>query len=1105
MPLSKVITLVFIAILMSEAGLVASSFSVPLLQKNLDSNILSDAKTINGNSYVTLSIVFQPKNLALLQMMVENHTIINKTQMMRLFIPSSEISNAVAYLKQKGLSVESYLNVITVSGKASEVEDALHGKIVESSFHGINYYQFLGNSPFSNAIITGTNITEAYLSKPNTLYNATQLVAYQQISPKEIYKAYNITYLLSKGIEGNGTAIGILDFYGDPYISSQLQSFDSKYNIPNPPSFNIVPIGPYDPQAGISSGWALEISLDVEYSHLVAPEASIYLYVANPDLPLPSILASIVNSDQVNVVSESFGIPEIDVLIGAIPLSYIQSLIYEYWLGEVEGITFLAAAGDAGGTGYNYFLSPQGSLLFPASIPYVLSVGGTTLYVSGNTSVQTAWSGESIFGATTSGVSSIFPSPVYQGLYGFAKVPDVAALANPYTGVPVLYYYNITELVGGTSVATPLTAGMIDLMTQAYGKLGYVNTLLYSLNDTNSFTKVNFGYDTPYSVNDFNIDGLGYINAGNLYQNLPSVLHQKEIQVATYNSTYGDGQEVTVVVKPNFPVKNMLGEVYNSSNVTRFFTLHFNGTYWVGHFNASGSGVQEIVVGSEGVYGFSYITVGYQAVFISPELAIYPEPEDVPVIVELTDANGSLVTPYNSVNVNIYKYSPETNLVSTVTSVTASISPIFNITIFGQVFQLNTSYYLGYYNFTDQKYIGGIYEAKVNNAFGMDEFVEGIYVVPAVIPAVATEPLVISPGQNVTLDVAEESLGMPNITISFVKEGKVEYSASVNVITYGANSYYLAQVKVPDIPSGYYTIIANATYSSINYTATGIGTTQIYVAPQSLVTSVSISPSGVLYENQTAHIMTEINYFNGSPVKYGTFDAVLVPNFLLNNIGQDQVVVQLNYDHGKWVGNFTVPEDAFGSSQFGSSGYWNVYVEGTSFNGFPTFSPSYLNVSSLEILPSAVNTRIYVLPYVYIKNFDGNFAAYSYVQNANIVDHNATIINSVINNLIVKNGTVTLINSTVLHLTQEVNGSVERLGITNIKVTNITAIGKSNSPSKYQENVSMTQNTSSTSPISLTQNNTNSKVILQFSTLIALMAILAIVIFIALLTRRKFS
>lgn len=170
----------------------------------------------NGNSYVTLSIVFQPKNLALLQMMVENHTIVNKTQMMRLFIPSSEISNAVAYLKQKGLSVESYLNVITVSGKASEVEDALHGKIVESSFHGINYYQFLGNSPFSNAIITGTNITEAYLSKPDTLYNATQLVAYQQISPKEIYKAYNITYLLSRGIEGNGTAIGILDFMEIP-------------------------------------------------------------------------------------------------------------------------------------------------------------------------------------------------------------------------------------------------------------------------------------------------------------------------------------------------------------------------------------------------------------------------------------------------------------------------------------------------------------------------------------------------------------------------------------------------------------------------------------------------------------------------------------------------------------------------------------------------------------------------------------------------------------------------------------------------------------------------------------------------------------------------
>ncbi|BBG22749.1 hypothetical protein IC006_0033 [Sulfuracidifex tepidarius] len=1111
MSLFKMVAITLLFLTFSEAGLLASSFSVQVQSPQME--VSNHGSRISPNSYITMSIVFQPKNLDLLQILLENHTVLNESVVSKLFVPQEEISSAINYLRTYGISANQTLNVITFSAKASLIEKALHGKVYESNFHGVSYYQFLGDSPFQNAIVTGTNVTASLLSKPITVYNTTQLLAYNEIKPYQLYEAYNVTYLHSIGINGEGTSIGILDFYGDPYIQSQLKAFDSKYNISNPPVFNVVPIGPYNPESGVSSGWALEISLDVEYSHLIAPKAGIYLYVANPNLSLPAILAKIVQDDQVNVLSESFGIPEIYVLLGMIPLSYIQSMEYEYWLGEVEGITFLAASGDAGGTGYNFYLSSQGNLLFPASIPYVLSVGGTTLYVSGNNTLQTAWSGESLFGATTAGVSSIFPSPPYQGS-GFLKVPDVAALANPYTGVPVLYYYNISEMVGGTSVATPLTAGIIDLMTEEYGKLGYINPLLYQLKNTDVFGKVDFGYNTPLDASNFNIDGLGYINAGNLFTALPSVLHGKEIMVSTYNTTFSDGEQVTVIAKSNFQTSAMVGEVYNGTSVISHFNLHFNGTYWIGHFDATGSGVYEITVNSGSVTGFSYITVGYQAVFISPEVAIYPEPENIPVIVELTNANGSVVTPFNSINLDIMKYYPENSSSIQVAQVGASISPILNITIFGETFQLNSTLYLGYYNLSSYSKIGGIYEAMIPNVFGMDEFVEGIYVVPAVFPPVATEPLVVSPGQNVTIEVAQESLGSPNITVSFINNDKVMYSTPVNMITYDGGDYYIAQVQMPDIPPGYYTVEAKATCFSSNFTASGVGFTQIYVAPQSLVQNVKVEPSNVLFENDTATIEANITYFNGTPVKFGTFDAILVPQFLLTQVYQDQIVVPLHYDKGEWIGNFTVPVDAFQSSQFGSAGYWNVYLEGTSFNGFPTFSPSTLNVSELEVLPISVSSKIYVLPYIHIKEFKGNFTAYSYISNAVIKNHNATIVDSIVNNLTVINGTVTLVNTNVTHLNDKL-GNVHLVGLSSINPIRLSS-SHANAPSKLQENYTSNQeenytshqaytNTTMPTGVSTSQSSTSSTNIYIIPIISLLVIAVMIIGAIAILTKKKFS
>jgi subtilase family serine protease len=1002
--------------------LILSGVSIPVSLYNFNTN--QPISTLPPNTYLTVSIVLPPNNLALLQQYVQQHVILNISQIEKLFIPHKEISEILYKLNQMNISAINYLNVIVASGTVKQLEKALNGKFYIYNFNGNKFYEFYGSPAFSNAIVIGTNVTSLFLDKPITLYNITQAVAYSAVTPNQLQQAYNITWLYKHGITGNGTTIGILAFDGDPYIEQQLKTFDAMYNISDPPFLKIVPIGPYNPNDGIASGWAMEISLDVEYAHVIAPHAGIVLYVANPSIPLPAIIAYIVQQDEVNVLSQSFGIPELYVDLGLIPLSYINSLMYEYWLGEVEGITFVAASGDAGGNGYNYFLSPKGSLLFPASIPYVLAVGGSSLYVSENNTIQTAWSGQSVIGASTGGYSTIFPAPYYQGINGFRLVPDVVADANPYTGVFIVYYYNQTYLVGGTSLATPIISGIIDLLTQHYGKLGFINPYLYALKNTSAIVPIKYGYITPYYVNSSNINpvtGLGSINAGYLFELLPNVLKMPKISVAVSNLTYLDGQTVKVYANiTGITPSNVIGIVYNgSSNITQF-PLSFNGTTWVGQFTAKGSGIEEVIVKAKNLTGNTYITVGYQAQFISPPIALFPEPETVPILLQLMYPNGSVVSkPPTNLTALIYKYDSISNKENIITRIQLNNVEFINLSIFG--IQFETNYLLGEYQLPS--HLSGIYLIRVPGVFGFDEFVAGIYTLVAVFPPISTEPFVVAPGENVTILVENLALGSPNITIAFYNSTGYEvYSSPVYSIIFQNSLIYISQIQMPALKPGYYLVAAKAVYNGSNYTAEGLGVTQIYVAPYSLNLDVNIYPKEFIFQNQDISITANITYPNGTPVRYGTFSAIIIPSYLSSNFDNLQLEysVPLTYVNGSWVGVFKIPNGAsansLGYSTYGISGYWYVYVEGISSEGLPVNFPASLNVNSLSINPLQPSRELVVLPYVYVEEFNGTLAFNEYINKAIIIDHNATFINSVIANLIVKNGSVTLINSKVFNI-----------------------------------------------------------------------------------------
>ncbi|MBP1357205.1 MAG: S53 family peptidase, partial [Sulfolobus sp.] len=399
-----------------------------------------------------------------------------------------------------------------------------------------------GDLVLPNVYFYSSNVSSIFFAYPsflltkasvkNFLRNVSNFTTtFEAINLPQLQEVYNLTYLYDKGLMGNGTTVGIIDFYGDPYINQQLAYFDEIYHLP-PVSVKQVQVTPTNPEEGITTGWAIEESLDVEAVHTMAPLANIIVYTANSNINIAPIIAYIDQKDEVNTVSMSFRIPEYYVMGDVGLLSYIIQTEYYFMLGTVEGITFVASSGDGGGEGYSAE-QPLGAVSWPSVSPFVTAVGGTTVYISGNSSVQTAWSSYGFVpdhineGGSTGGVSIIFPKPWYQeGIQTpetFPKgrmVPDVSMSASIYPGVNIVIPGNITVIVGGTSESAPLFAGSIDVVDEYLGhRVGLINPILYELsNDSRVFIPIPFGYNIPWTAHyGYNlVTGIGSVNVGGL-------------------------------------------------------------------------------------------------------------------------------------------------------------------------------------------------------------------------------------------------------------------------------------------------------------------------------------------------------------------------------------------------------------------------------------------------------------------------------------------------------------------------------------------------------------------------------------------------------------
>ncbi len=265
----------------------------------------------------------------------------------------------------------------------------------------------------------------------------------QGYGPPDLRSAYNLP---TSG--GNGRIIAIVDANDDPTAEADLGVYRAQYGLPACTTANgcfkkVNQAGAASPLPAVDTGWAGEISLDLDMASAACPDCKILLVEA--DSATDADLGTAVNT------AASIGASAISNSYGGGEDSSVTTSSSQYY--DHPGVLVTASSGD----------QAYGAE-FPATSQYVLAVGGTSLSKS---SSARGWS-ETAWNSGGSGCSGYIPKPSWQTDTGCSKrtEADVSAVADPNTGVAVYETTGASGWVvyGGTSVASPLVASIFTLL-----------------------------------------------------------------------------------------------------------------------------------------------------------------------------------------------------------------------------------------------------------------------------------------------------------------------------------------------------------------------------------------------------------------------------------------------------------------------------------------------------------------------------------------------------------------------------------------------------------------------------------------------------------------
>jgi len=374
---------------------------------------------------------------------------------------------------------------LILSGTAADFCAAFHVQLHQYEHDGGTYRGRTGSIELPSEL---TDVVEAVLGLDNRPQARPHFRVRPALSSSASFTPTQIAtlYGFPPG-SGEGECVALIEL-GGGYRPADLATYFAGLGL-NAPSVTAVSVdhGKNAP-TGSADGPDGEVMLDVEVVGAIAPQAHIAVYFSpNTDAGFLDAITTAVH-DTVNkpsIISISWGGPESSWTAQA-----ISAMDAAFQAAAAMGITVCVAAGDNGSS--DGVAGGGDHVDFPASSPFALACGGTSLKAQGASIEQEmVWNDGAGGGATGGGISSVFPAAAWQSGLQAVKaqgaeialtmrgVPDVAGNADPETGYQVRIDGSNT-VIGGTSAVAPLWAALIARLNQTTGKpAGYLNPQLY--------------------------------------------------------------------------------------------------------------------------------------------------------------------------------------------------------------------------------------------------------------------------------------------------------------------------------------------------------------------------------------------------------------------------------------------------------------------------------------------------------------------------------------------------------------------------------------------------------------------------------------------------
>ena len=403
-------------------------------------------------------------------------------QFLDRYAPTQAQADAVAaHLRSAGfVNVDIAANRLLVSadGTAGTVRKAFNTELASFELDGRRGYANLRDAQVPGRLkgvvlsVLGLQTMDRFSSQARIAPQAPAVQATKRgFNPTEFPKLYG----LNSTPTASQTTVGIITQGDMSQTVADLHQFESQNALPtiNP---MIVNIG----NASSDTSGTIEWDLDSQDIQAMAGGSlqDMIFYTANTlsNANITSAYNRAVSDNTAKLINVSLG--ECETSAQSDGTMAADDQIFQTAIAQ--GQIFSVSSGDSGSHECRALFKYRGNAKqsYPASSPYVVAVGGTSVYAdaNGNWSSETAWSGSG------GGPSTIESQPSWQNgvVSGSARgVPDVALAADPSTGA-VIVYKGGSQQVGGTSLASPLFVGMWARFESANGNgLVFPNPGLY--------------------------------------------------------------------------------------------------------------------------------------------------------------------------------------------------------------------------------------------------------------------------------------------------------------------------------------------------------------------------------------------------------------------------------------------------------------------------------------------------------------------------------------------------------------------------------------------------------------------------------------------------